>query len=417
MYDFTNLWADYALYLPAPNDKYAKFAHQPAGAFNKRLPKGIKPADFNILAGRTKLFRWPNALYTAAFGIHDKGDTIFSSPDWQFNFVLGDSGGFSLISGAVFASLASFRPLVLEWQEKCCHVGIIVDVPTRALNNPASGYTSFDICLNATIKSIEFAVAKRSRSDLRLLNVMQGRTITEAGRWYEAVVPYQDQLEGLAIGGHTRLNMWFWIGRILNMIERGLFDRVTHIHFLGTAQPGFAVLATALQRALRKYIRQGITVTFDSSTAFRVAQAYGQITTGLGFDKKKLWLQNYTLPQRGAEVDRAGPFPFRSPLGDICSVGDFLPGVDPYKPATDAVGEQMISNHAMFMELSAILQANRLADMGQQANSAISYDLRQAVQAIDKIFAGLQTGKAFTANKAHLTTFSITDDDGRIPLM
>ena len=375
MYDFSRHWADYALYLPAPNDMYARAAAQALSPrLKERLPKGLKPVDLDFLNPRSKLTRWPNVLYTAAFGVKDRGPTIISNRDRTSSFVLGDSGGFSIISGAVKASQASFRAAVLDWQERHCDVGICLDVPTRSLLVPASGYTRFDDCLDRTKKNIEFALHNRTSTSLRLLNVMQGRDHKEARGWCEAVSGYE--LEGLAIAGHTRLDLWFWIERIIELIDIGRFDRVTHIHFLGTSQPGFAVMATALQRALRKHVRPDITISLDSSLAFRIAQQFGQVSLGMNWGSGNFSFADFTFPKHGDEVDRSCPFPFPSPIGDLCTIGDFLPGSDPYGPAPDVIGRQMISNHAVHVELATILQANRLVDMGQIQNSLVPHVAR-----------------------------------------
>ncbi|WP_156899574.1 hypothetical protein [Pleomorphomonas koreensis] len=101
---------------------------------------------------------------------------------------MADSGGFSLIAGAVKYSEASFRAKVLQWQEAYFDVGLILDVPTRALSVPASGVTTFAECLNRTIDNLKFATSNRSASSLRLLSVYQGRTHKEVE--YCDVVPW-----------------------------------------------------------------------------------------------------------------------------------------------------------------------------------------------------------------------------------
>lgn len=394
--NFANLWADYALYLPAPSQNYAHFAEKTATtALSERLPQGVKPRDFDFLSARNKLFCWPNALYSAAFAVGDTQPDMIGGRDRSTSFVLGDSGGFSLISGAVKFSQVSFRREVLLWQERCCDVGIILDVPTRSLDVPQSGVASFDECLNRTKDNLKFAKEHRTNASLRLLSVYQGRNHKEAKLWCNEITDLP--LEGLAIAGHTRLEMWFWAKRFVEMLDAGKFDHVTHIHFLGTSQPTFAVLATALQRALRKYVRADITVSFDSSLGFSIAQRNGQITTGLFATDSGFRLSNHTLPARGGEFNPATPFPYRGPLADLCSNGDFMPGTDPARAATDTVGNMMLSNHAVYSELSAILQANRLVDMAQQGkNSAVPYSLHRCVELLDEAFAGGTSGKALT---------------------
>jgi len=412
--DFAKKWADYALYLPAPSQNYAHFAVKAATTeLSARLPHGVKPKDFDFLGSGSKLFRWPNALYTAAAAVGDNQPDMIGKRDRSASFVIGDSGGFSLISGAVKSSQVSFRKQVLLWQEQCCDVGIILDVPTRSLDVPKSGVTSLEECLMRTKDNLRFAKDNRSSSNLRLLSVHQGRNHKEAKHWCGEIADLP--LEGLAIGGHTRLDIWFWAARFVEMLDAGKFDHVTHIHFLGTSQPTFAVLATALQRALRKYVRADISVSFDSSLGFAIAQRNGQITTGLVATENGFRLSSHTLPARGGEFNPRAPFPYRSPLADLCSIGDFMPGNDPSKAAVDTIGNMMVSNHAVYSELSAIMQANRLADMAQQGkNSVVPYRLQRCITLIDEIFAGGQSGKALKSLREIISKrpLSLDEDAG-----
>ncbi|MBP2461836.1 MULTISPECIES: hypothetical protein [unclassified Rhizobium] len=391
---FNNHWADYARYLPAPNDHFVKFAAQSAtNALNSRLPNGVLARHTNFLNPTSPLFCWPDVLFTATFGVGTGKPTIISKRDRTNTFVLGDSGGFSLISGAISASMGSWREATLDWQEAECDVGIIVDVPTRAIDVPASGYTNFQQCLDQTIDNAEFAIANRSRSDLKLLAVYQGRTKAEADNWAKVMETYQPRFDGMAIAGHTRLEIADWIRRFRSMMDRGLFGTVSHIHFLGTSQPRFAVLATALQRALRKHIRPDLNVTFDSSTSFTFAQKFGQIVTGLQSDRKDMRMTNHIMPNRGGEFNRSTPFPYRSPLADLCTVSDFLPGTDPTKNPSDVVGNNMLSHHSVYAELSAILQANRLVDLAQEGkNGMVPYEITLAIDLIDKAIGGSDRG-------------------------
>lgn len=387
---FNDHWSDYARYLPAPNEHFVKFAEQATTKpLEKRLPTRVRAKHMNFLNPASPLFCWPDVLYTATFAVGNSQPTIISNRDRSKTFVLGDSGGFSLISGAISSSMGSWRAATLNWQEAECDVGIIVDVPTRAIDVAASGYTNFLSCLDQTVDNAKFAISNRSRADLKLLAVYQGRTKSEADKWAVVMERFQRDFEGMAIAGHTRLEIADWIGRFRSMMDRGLFDTVTHIHFLGTAQPRFAVLATALQRSLRKHVRPDLTVTFDSSTSFTFVQKFGQVVTGLQADRKDFRLLNHTMPNRGGEFNSLSPFPYRSPLADLCTVGDFLPGMDPTVTPTDMVGNNMLSHHSVYSELSAILQANRLMDMAQEGkNGLVPYGISLATGMIDRAIAG-----------------------------
>lgn len=106
---FHELWRDYALYLPAPSENFARFAASPTTASLKtRLPSGLSAKHLNFLQTKSPLFCWPNALFTATFAIGKSHPTIISNRDRSSTFVLGDSGGFSLIRGAIKHSMVCF---------------------------------------------------------------------------------------------------------------------------------------------------------------------------------------------------------------------------------------------------------------------------------------------------------------------
>lgn len=385
---------DYARFLPAVNDSYAKWVTRKLGSLPPgRLPSGIEPPDLDFLNKHSKLWNYDGALYTGAFGVFDRAPTMFSVRERPATKVLGDSGGFSLISGSIGMAMPSFRAAVLKWQEQFCDVGIILDIPTRSLNVPASGYTRFDDCMNDTIDNIKFALSNRSSSALRLLNVAQGRNHAEARIWIKNVLPYK--FEGLAIAGHTRLDFWFWIKEFRRMIDQKDFDHITYIHFLGTGEPGVAVILTALKRALRKHLGRDIEISFDSSRAFHIAQANKQVSTGLALSQANkvaaadsFSLRSCYLPRNGGEVDLTAPFPFSSPLRDICLVGHFMPRSDPYQPAFDTAGLQMLSNHEAYVELTSIYQANRLVDMQQRYQDLVPWHIKKCVEAFDGYLTG-----------------------------
>nr|WP_128083340.1 hypothetical protein [Methylobacterium sp. B34] len=388
---------DYARFLPAVNRNFARFTRKQASQHRRPLPAGLTSQQLDFL-DPSGLFYYPWALYTAAEGVKDTQPTMVSHRDRSTSFVNGDSGGFSLISGAVKESMSTFRRRSLRWIERDCDMGLPVDIPTRAIDAQPHAWT-FRKCLDVTLDNTDFAIAE-ARAGTRLLAVYQGRSHREAREW--AAEMKHRKMYGIALGGHTRLDFWYWPRTIKELIDAGYFDHIRHIHVLGTTEPGAAVLLTALKRALRKYLKcDDLEVTFDSSRAYRVAQAYGQVTMGLklgmtgnsgspdAFD-----FRSFTFPQRGAQVDRQAQFPFDSPLGRLCRVGDFMPAISPADPAFDAVGANLLSHHETYMELAAIEQANLLCDMDQKLGSLVPWHIREGVKAIHHLF-----------EKGHITHF------------
>lgn len=380
---------DYARFLPAVNGNFARFTRKPIGGSQRLLPAGLTPKQLDFLdpAG---LFHYPWALYTAAEGVKDKHPTMVSDRDRSASFVLGDSGGFSLISGSIKTPMHTFREHSLRWIERDTDVGLIVDVPTRAADTQPNTWT-FGKCLEVTLDNTDYAIAN-ARAGTRLLAVYQGRNTQEAKAWIEEMK--HRRMWGIALGGHMRLDFWFWVQTIKYHIDTGFFDHIRHIHVLGTTEPGVAVLLTALKRALHEYLkRDDIEVTFDSSRAYRITQAYGQVTTGLKLGTRNnsglpdaFDFRSFTFAQHGALVDRSKPFPFLSPLGHLCTVGDFMPGDTRADLAFDSLGSNLLSHHETFMELAAIEQANMLHDMNQEVGSLVPWHIQESARAIHHYF-------------------------------
>lgn len=381
---------DYARFLPAVNRNSAEFAVKPASALKRPLPANLVPRQLDFLHPNG-LFNHPWALYTAAEGVSGKAPTTVSQRNRKTSFVIGDSGGFSLISGAVKTLMSVFRAQSLAWIERDCDVGLPLDVPTRAIDKQP-GVWDFAKCLATTLDNTDWAIDKK-QPKTRLLAVYQGRNHREADRWTASMKTRL--LYGIALGGHTRLDFWYWTRSIKRLIDQGDFAHIRHIHVLGTTEPGVAVLLTALKRALRSYLkRDDLEVTFDSSRAYRITQAYKQISMGLRLGMQgsrgaadAFDFRSFTLPRDGGQVDRLAPFPFDSPLGRLCTMGDFMPGVSPADPAFDPIGLNLLSYHETYMELAAIEQANLLCDMQQQLGSLVPWHIESSIEAIHDLFA------------------------------
>jgi len=374
---------EHALFLPAPNQSYVEAVLKPAA---RPLPTGLSMADLNYFSSTSSLFTYDAGLYSAAFAVGQNNPTMITTRDRSTTLVVGDSGGFSLISGAIKALHPVFRVQVLQWQERHCDVGILLDVPTRSLNVRASGYTSFEQCVDQTEDNTQYAIANRSRADLILCNVMQGRNHAEADAWCQRMSPYQLHLEGIALAGDTKQDMWFWNKQLIKMRDAGLLDRLQWIHVLGTAQPGFGVMLTGLQKALRKYLNRTIRISYDSARAFRTVHAHHLITRGLRETDRDIALWPYQFPTRANALDRSKPFPFPSPLGDLCTYGDFNPRNPKSTGGWDATGLMMLSNHEVYKEVQAIAEANRLADAELAIAASTPWHIRQSWEAFDRIW-------------------------------
>lgn len=403
-----------ALFLPALDEGYAAMVMAPA---SRALPAGLTMADLNYFSDPSRLFTYNAGLYSAVYGVKQMlsgTPTMVSMRDRSKTVLVGDSGGYSVISGNVKTPLATFRQQVLHWQEAQCDVGILLDVPTRSLLVAQSGYTRFQDCLDQTEDNAKFAINNRQRTDLILCNVMQGLHHKQADAWCKTMAPYQTDLEGIALAGHTRLDLWAWTKRLIQMRDAKQLDRLRWIHVLGTARPGFGLMLTGMQKALRKHLHPEIRISFDSALAFRNVKAHNRVTLNWQLSNRDIVLGEYKFPNNISALDRSKPFPFVSPVGHLCTYGDFNPGNPRSKPGWDPTGLTMLSNHEVYKEAIVFAEINRLAEV--EANTRLGstpWHIGRAWEAFDLIWGGATPGTFLTKYKKFLAHYgpAIGDED------
>lgn len=414
--DLTVGMDDHALYAPAINDGFARTVGTPSAGHRNLHPGGGAATDLNYLDPDCPYFHYNAGLYSAAFGVYDRSPTIVSRRDRKRTIIIGDSGGFSAISGALPDPLPVFRPKSLAWQEQQCDVGIILDLPTRVLDSPAGQTRTFQDCLGTTLDSIRFAIENRSKPDMILLTVMQGRNRKEARAWRQAVAPYQPSFEGIALAGDTKLDLALWMQELIEMRDANQLDRFRWLHVLGTTRPGIAVILTGLQRALRKHLHPEIRVSFDSSLAFRIVQVNKHITTGIAYDRKRISFQRYRFPDHWSALDRNARFPFSSPLGDKCRFGDFNPANEGSQTGWDTLGGLMLSHHEVYKEVAALGEANRLAEAEVRVTGETPWHIRKAWEGFDAIFSSKTPDVEIARYRSYLNHYAgptALEDDER----
>lgn len=404
-----------ALFLPALDDNYASIV---MGSASRQLPAGLTMADLNYFAANSALFTYNAGLYSAIYGVKQMLSgvpTMVSTRDRTKTILVGDSGGYSVIGGNVKTPLVTFRQQVLDWQEAQCDVGILLDVPTRSLLVPESGYTRFQDCLDQTENNAKYAISRRQRADLILCNVMQGLDHKQADVWCKTMAPYQPELEGIALAGHTRLDLWAWTKRLLQMRDAKQLDRLRWIHVLGTARPGFGLMLTGLQKALRKHLHPDIRISFDSALAFRNVKAHHRVTLNWQMNDRDIVFGEYQFPNDRSALDRSKPFPFKSPIGDLCTYGDFNPGNLGSRTGWDTVGLTMLSNHEVYKEAMVLAEVNRLAEVEADTRlGKIPWHIGRAWEGFELIWGGATPGAHLSRYKKYLAHYGpVVDDEER----
>lgn len=398
--DLTAAMADYALPLPAIGQNYSHFVMRAAPP--RKI--GITPRRLDFLSRPSRpLFHYGHALYSADFARRDgTRETMVSQRDRTDSTIFVDSGGFGFIHAAIpIHDIDDLRREALAAQERLGNAGVIVDVPTACIGRGVSGAATFRQCLDHTLASIDYVLTYRDHgSELRLLNMIQGTSNAECRRWYEAVA--DAPLDGFGFAGARRKDISLVLELLVEMIRDGRIAGNSWFHVFGTDHPGIAIYLTAIQRQLRALLGNGVRISFDSSTSFRYTQSLGQIITGLIADGQNIRLTNYRVAAEAHGISGNDPWPFDSPIGRGRRINDFLDmtgatGADRQK-RFDTTGAMMLTHHSLYVELAALVQANRWFDMEHgddwenRSNLAIPFPVHKGVDRIAEVFERVEAG-------------------------
>jgi hypothetical protein len=140
-------WADYALYLPAIQEYFARLN---ANAFSGAgLPGSLSWSQLDILS-EAGLYQLPEALYSAGIVMQGNASLLTADRDDMVtrrkrgqgaSRITGDNGGFQLIKpNSGFDLDGPTTRLVLRWLERHCDVAIGPDVPSAAIHTAGNRY-------------------------------------------------------------------------------------------------------------------------------------------------------------------------------------------------------------------------------------------------------------------------------------
>jgi hypothetical protein len=295
-----------AVYLPALQLEFAKFAHN--GKFNRALP--FTPQDLNFLNPNSPLLHYPYALFSAGHAAKSltaaPPQTIVSARAPGKSVVLGDSGGFQILTGAI-KTIDDQRVLhMMQWMENNCDFSMTLDFPTAGIGRGqiathadrlrakgeeaailalagANGLSyDFNLALHQTALNNQLFVDHHQPGATHFLNVLQGRNEVESKKWYEHVKAFP--FSGWAFAGAHLKDFTMTLQRLIDLRDDGLLENALWIHMLGKGEPDLACLFTVLQRTIRAQINVDLQISFDSASHSRLAGIFS-IYNGANFDK------------------------------------------------------------------------------------------------------------------------------------
>lgn len=398
------------------------------------MPHGIPDMEqLNWLNPQKALFPYRWSLYSAGhanldLAKPDPREDMIRNRDAN-SVIFADSGGFQIAKGVWPGEWANTqdrnaekqRERVLTWQMGIADYGMTMDIPTWTYLNPAAadrcGIHSYDDAVTATQYNNEYWIANRY-GDTRILNVLQGSNHDEADHWYDLMrhycdpARYQRHFNGWGMGGQNMCDVHLVLKRLVTLIHDGLLEPGVHdwMHFLGTSKLEWAVLLTAMQRAVRKYHNPQFTISFDCASPF-LAVANGQLYHSIATEDRKKWSyrmsptadnKQYATDSRsfGDAVRQDGihpkfedsPITSRLKISDVCCYkpGDLNKIGKEGRTSWDSFSYALLMGHSAWMHIEAVQRANRVFDSGTAAPDMLLHDLDSAFDIdslIDQVFA------------------------------
>jgi hypothetical protein len=380
---------EYAIYLPAVNEGYA-------AEVCKQL-KGNRPFPEDLIL-RDLIFWEPNSLWYYPYLLHSVGlysvgalpNNAVTQRNRSHSTLIGDSGGFQIGRGSM-KGLKSLRqePMpaqdavnawqqeyearkwVVNWLQTYADYGMTIDMPLWAAS--ASGAKSpFHNCSTAqlidmTVNNLKF-IDRSANADAKWLNVVQGGdSIADIPIWWDAVKWFRKGGWAAAGSAGARGGLANMLSTLLMMRDDDAFSTGQDwLHVLGVSTPTWAVLLTAIQRALRKF-NPALKVSFDSSSPFQLGGRYEEIALTPDFtsDVKTWAFRTERAPQTRPLTNPSLKQPFshsQSPLGQRLHLHHLnVRGGIWDKRQFDTVSNILLMNHNIWVYLDAMKTANELA--------------------------------------------------------
>jgi len=355
---------DYAVFLPSISAIYTKIVSMVEYGMRDKLPAGLPNGlkDLDFLDPSNSLFYYPTALYSAGHAILDPVESwdkerMVMQRDRKNTVMVGDSGGFQAATGVLKypwhqkpnqtaeqhqSDKDDVRLKLLRWLEATADYSMVLDWPTYALVkfglDPVTGASlhpslkSFRDCLEGSMDNHWFFIKNRKEGATKFLNVLQGRNMEEGDIWWDAAkdLPF----ESWAFSNVQASNFSINLRRLIIMRDDGYLQGREWLHYLGNGKIKAGCALTSVQRALRRYVDENLTVSFDAASPF-VMTAKGQMYYGYELshdnvsfkggpivDRKELKNDPQRLNDWIAENLPKKCDPVRSRIGDQITVGD-----------------------------------------------------------------------------------------------
>jgi hypothetical protein len=271
-----------------------------------------------------------------------------------------------------------------------------IDMPLWA-KFPSNSKTPFHKCsvqelIDLSIGNLDY-IKRNTSGKTKWLNVLQGTTAEDSKQWWDAVKGYR--MGGWALAGNVgwRGGLENVLYYVLTMRDDNAFEKGQDwMHVLGVSQPTWAVLLTAIQRAIRKNCANDqFRISYDSASPFQAGGRYQEVVRYPKFTKDPaswaMTMHAAPLNPLYAGNDSSYHFPYSSPVGDLLTLAHLnIRGGEFQGAAFDTVSNHLLTNHNLWVYVRGFLEANELAFMlASEADKAVPQKLLDMCAFIEHI--------------------------------
>jgi hypothetical protein len=312
------------------------------------------------------------------------------------SILVGDSGGFQIGKGTLkglkvlrdqpMPALEAInawrdenlaRDWIIRWLDTYTDYAMTIDMPLWAAmssgkNSPFHN-CSVDQLIAMTVANLRL-IERRMTGRAKWVNIVQcGATMAETKRWWDAVKWFRKGAWAVSSQPNSKEGIETTLATLLLMRDDKAFE-VGHdwLHVLGVSTVEWAIMLSAVQRALNKD-NPGLLVSYDSSSPFQDAGRYERITLTPQFTSdRSSWRFRFAETQQSIFlVGAGGAIQFehdQSPIGKRLLMNHLIVNGDKWsRRRFDTVSMTLLANHNAWVYLDAFLTAN---DLALERNSA-----------------------------------------------
>lgn len=361
------------------------------------LPNNLTPNDFNFLDETNKFWYYKWALATAGHFKNSKRENIITNRDAR-SLIIGDSSGYQIGTGALdefkkwridkknitqvmnkWRNEFELKKQIVDWLDCNCDYAMTIDIPLWIIGKEQK--SPFVNCskqnlIDLSVENLKFLQAHRGEfGNCKYLSVLQGDSEQDEEDWFNAIKSYK--FEGWSLAGNVGSNGGIYrvLRRILRLRDAKLLDKgFDWIHVLRLSKVRWSPLLTAIQRALRIGTNEGLTISYDSSSPYRMAgvKVNYAFLNSFGRNLDNDWtFKTFKFPTGYgyANITKRMPLskihnghlhaPLYSPIAQLLSIQDlnYKKGVMDIRNI-DAFADEVIINHNVYVYCMATIMAN-----------------------------------------------------------